>query len=185
MAVREMDIRSRLDKLKKQRKLVKFVTDIPGTVPQEGFILDVSDSWVLFHSVECFHLDGYCVIRIDDIATAESGKFAQTLKRFLRAEGIMNEVGIETRIQLDDLQTIMESIRKLRKNVSISCDYTKTDDFFIGAIVRVGRTSVTLREFETTGKWASGTTNVAYRTVSMITFDDEYTNVWSRQIRPM
>ena len=97
----------------------------------------------------------------------------------------MNEVGIETRIQLDDLQTIMESIRKLRKNVSISCDYTKTDDFFIGAIVRVGRTSVTLREFETTGKWASGTTNVAYRTVSMITFDDEYTNVWSRQIRPM
>ncbi|MCK5707060.1 MAG: hypothetical protein KAI43_05355 [Candidatus Aureabacteria bacterium] len=176
-----------LDKLKKL-KASKELANVYRKVPEEAggvsyYILDCSKELILGHYVDEFHLNGYAIFRLKDIKKIRCSKNDRYRNKILKKEGIWQKVGIDYSIDLSSWKTVLKILKKQGKNIQILGEEPEVDEFVIGKITKVNEKSVKVLYFDATGKWEKEPRVIPYSEITLILFEDEYVNIYSKYTR--
>lgn len=163
-------------------KIKRTVTE--GEANISGFILQMSKDFLLIQKEEEFFLNGYGIIKKDHFDAIRCNKFDKAFKRMLKAEGIFDsDYGIRNKLRLKDWKTIFEDLMKHDYHVIVECEDLEAPLFVIGPIKKVNKDSVSIQYYDPTGLLDKRPTNVKYKDITLVKFDDRYINVFKKYLR--
>ncbi|MFN0110700.1 MAG: hypothetical protein ACKVZH_17720 [Blastocatellia bacterium] len=178
-----------MDELKKKlssavsKKRLAFVERRNITAENShGFVLQVSDDLVLFQQASDFLIDGYAVIRLEDITSLRSGIYERFFEKMYRGEGVMAQIGELPAVDLSDWKSLLKSLKKIGQNVIIECENLDDGLFYIGKLVRVNQRSVEILHFDALGKWEEEPSTVRYDEITQVRFDEQYIKIFSKYL---
>jgi len=148
-----------------------------------GFILDSSDDFILLQNESDFLLDGYSIIRINDIEKIRYGKYEKYFEMMLEKEGIIKDIGIDDGIELQNPQSIFNSIKLKKLYVITECQKENDGRFIIGPIERSNKKSLEIRYFDATGYLEKKLTKLKFKDITTIQIDTRYLNYFSKYLR--
>lgn len=175
-----------LQKYLDKKEFVKiFRTFFDREYNLSGFILKMSKDFLLLHLVDDHLLDGYAILRQDDYDSIRCGPFEKTYKKILKSEGILDTTyGLDKNIDLASWEDILQDLKKYDYHIII--ENTKKDnlDFFIGPIKKAGKTTVSIHNYDATGKLDKKPTKIKLDKIKTITFGDRYSTIFRKYIKP-
>lgn len=148
-----------------------------------GFVLACSSELVLIHYVHDFHLDGYQVLRVSDISGIRHSASDRTMRKILRAEGILKQVGLNHSIDLQSWPSVFRKLKLIGGNIIVEGEEPEVEEFCIGKIIRINKKTLCIRHFDGTGKWDEAFSYCPYEQITSVKFDCEYINIFSRHLR--
>ena len=150
---------------------------------RKGYIVDYSTEFVLLQEVDDFLIDGYLIFPLKSIAELRFNNKDRYYDKMLRGEKLTEEVGVKYKIDLTSWQTIFQSLKDLGLNVIIKNEDPINDSFDIGPITEVDSTSVSIQYFNSMGFLDKEPTKISWNLITIINFDDRYTNTMSKYLR--
>ena len=145
-----------------------------------GFILAVSDNFLLIQESDEFRILGYQIFPIETIKHVRYNKNDKTYQRILKKEGLYNKIGLKHRIDLTDWKSIFKSIKKTGLTVISECEHPEINSFCIGEIKRINQKSISIRYFNAQGIYDKENTKNKFKNITKLSFDDHYANVFSK-----
>lgn len=178
---------SKFDKLKVaegEHKSVAIWSEVDGDESRfHGFVVGLSRKLVVLHELDEFHLDGYRVLRANDIVKVRMGKFEKTFDRVFGDLELENTIGRPEWLRFEDWRDLFRSLQPQDKCVSVESALHKVDVFSLGWIEKVGKRKLTLRSFSASAKWYSKPDRFFYEDITEATFDAEYNRVFGDFMR--
>jgi len=150
---------------------------------QYGFVVACSSELVLIYVVHDFHPDGYQILRISDITGVRHSASDRTVRKILRVEGILDQVGLKHPINLQSWPSALRNLKALGENVIVEGEETGVDKFLIGKIIRINKKAISMRHFDGTGKWDEELSYCPYEDITSVKFDCHYLKVFSRHLK--
>jgi len=168
----------------KHKDFVKiYRTGTDGAANISGFIIQMSDEFLLLQNEEEFFLNGYSIIRkerFDSIRMDETELFQ---RKILESEGIISlQHGLKEEINLASLSTIFSDLKKKDYYVIVECEDLEESTFTIGEISNSTRESVGIRYFAPDGVIEKEPTNIEFKDITLIKFDDRYTKLYRKYL---
>lgn len=125
-----------------------------------------------------FQIDGYKILRIKDITCIRSGKHERHSERILKEEGVFDCIHKPNIDDADSWSQMFSELMVLGKYIVVQCE--NFGDMYIGQVVEVAKTSLSMRYFDFFGIWNEETAKVLYKDITMVSFDDRYSTIISR-----
>ena len=149
-----------------------------------GFLLRVSEGFILIHEYDDFELNGYSIIRQDQFESIRSNKHDRARRKMMNREGTLEvDLGIRYEVVLEDWASIFKSLKKQNLSVIVECEEKKNAGFTIGPIEVVDKKSVSIRHFDAAGILAKEVTKIPFKDITIVRFDERYINVYSKYLR--
>lgn len=149
-----------------------------------GFILSMSKQFLFVQDTHDFMLDGFAIIRKDDFDSIRCNKNDKTQRKIFKAEGLLEKgFGFNKSIPLISWKDIIAAIKKYDYHIvieSINKDYL---DFHIGQVVKVSNKSVSIHNYDPTGKLDKIPTQIKYDTISVLRFGGRYETIFRKYLR--
>jgi hypothetical protein len=153
-------------------------------LPVSGFLLKVSKEFLLMQREADFRLDGYSIIPKPRFDSIRNNKFNKARKRILKKEGVTKrQYGIAHDIDLTDWRGIFKSLKKHDCHVIVECEDMEEPLFLIGPIKKINKKSVSVQNYDPTGLLDKKPSTVDYESITIIQFDERYTNVFRKYLR--
>lgn len=176
-----------LDKLEQLCALRRLVhlerPDIDEGADVKGFLLEAGEEWILVNEVSDFHLNGYCLVRRQDVESVRRGRYERILEAILRREGVRPVSRLDLPLRLDQTDELFLDLLSLEQNVIIEGELEEAEFFYIGRLVRAGRKSLSIHHFDASGHWDPIPSLVNYEHITRVTFGSEYISVFSKYTR--
>lgn len=148
-----------------------------------GFPLAVSARLVLLREVRDFDVDGFCVLRIADVASVRSGPAERFVERALRDSGELTGARPGRRaLPLAEWTDVFRALGTTGDVVCVECDATEADELLVGKVVGLSRGAVGLHQFDATAVWARSPTIVPFTAVRRVSFGTRHTRVLARYV---
>lgn len=148
-----------------------------------GFIIDYSESFIVFKEVDDFIVRGNLIIPIDSVVELRRNKNDMFVERIYKLEGITETINNENKIELKSWESIFKSIQKIGFNVIVKDEKPNEDSFDIGPIIKVTKTNVSIQYFNACGILEDEPTKIKWNQITLVHFDDIYTNIYSKYIK--
>jgi hypothetical protein len=174
--------RGRLSKVVGTKKMEHITRGYPSEPTCNGFVLGLGRDLVLLQQFHDFYPEGYTALRIADIKRVRSGERERFRETMFRGEGLMEQIGISYEVPLGDYRSLLAALYGRRQHVIVECEDRKTtanDEFFIGRIIDVRDETVSIRYFDSMGRWDEEPCVIDYEDVTKIQFDTPYINTKS------
>ena len=163
-------------------KIYRTVTD--GEANIFGFILEVSNQFLLIQNENDFTLDGYSIIKKNHFHSVRCNKLEKTTKRILKSEGITKaDYGINKVIGLDNWKSVFEDLKRNDCHVIVECEDLKEPLFLIGEIVKISKKSVNILYYDAEGVFDSKPTKVRFKDITLVKFDDRYSTIFRKYLK--
>jgi hypothetical protein len=151
-----------------------------------GFVVAVSDTFVVLHEIHDFHIDGYLIVPMSNIRGVRSGDSERVLEKVLAAEGAMDSLGLRHQIDLSDWRAMFRSLHRVGKNVIVEIyrirRQREEEQFIIGRVQGMSDKSLSILGFDALGQWETEPTIVNYQAIKWVQVDSEYINVFSKYV---
>ena len=143
--------------------------------------LSLSDKLFLAANEDDFIIDGFTVRRFQDVKKVEIKKDKCT--EIIKAEGILDKIDVPD-IDITDWHSAFDSLSKLDINIIVERESLGADDseFAIGKIVRVLRSKVIFKHFDSDGIWQDEYYEIPYSQITSVTFSSRYVEVFSKYV---
>lgn len=144
-------------------------------VAKYGFVLDISEEWLLLHSVDANYLqsDGYEAIRLCDITEVE--KDVSWIAQALTKLGL--QPVLQPDVLLLDLPGLLSSVNAHYPVLGIEREKTVPGVLDIGRIEKIRKKSVTLRELGWQATWYSSEARYLFSEITSVSFGTAYMNL--------
>lgn len=139
--------------------------------------LKVGQDLVLVQYLYDFLIDGYKILRIKDITAIRSGDQERFSEKILCDEGILNQIQTPL-VNVDNWGTVLRDVFALEKNIVVECE--NLGEFYIGRIVEVSKSTLSLLHFDPLGEWDDEPTQIIFKDISLVSFDDRYSSIMSK-----
>jgi hypothetical protein len=153
-----------------------------------GFPLAVGPAFALLRVLHDFDLDGYMVLPLDRITDVRSGVNERFLEHVTRDEGQLSSVWpplaapIWSDLPLNAWQDLFAALGATRQIIIVECETRDEDGFFIGPVVGVAEHAVGIHHFDATAVWDPAPSEVLFKAITCVRFDERYTNVYARYV---
>ena len=168
--------------LLKNKSVVTIVRNKPNLCNIHGYLLKASKDWLLVQNISEFHLNGYSILRRKDIKKIYYDEAEKFFEKILNKEGVSKKVIDKYKINLSSLFTIFGDLKKAKLTIIVECEEEKDDIFIIGKINRIDSDSVSLYHFDACGRWSKKPKVIKYSKITIIRFDEEYINVFTKYV---
>lgn len=158
----------------KMRHLFEVKRRLKNVGSITGFIVDYSDSLVLFHTLETdtFRLNGYTVVRKEDISGyrvfSKAEHWQVRAVRHFRLRP-MPPAGIS----VTSLSELLKSVAEHYPLITLHLERTKPDACFIGPLVSMTERTFTIEDLNSCGEW-SGPRRMKFSDVTRVDFGGGY-----------
>lgn len=158
----------------KMKHLFEVKRRLKNTGKTIGFVVDLSDSLVLFHALELdsFRLNGYTVIRREDISEYRVFTRAEYWQvravRHFRLKP-MRPAGVS----VSSLPELLKSVAERYPLITLHPEKTKPDDCFIGELASMTERTFTIEDLDSNGEW-SGPRRMKFSDVTRVDFGGGY-----------
>jgi hypothetical protein len=150
---------------------------------RNGYILGFSEKLILLHETDDFKVDGYAIIRMDQIKKVRFNKSDKYFDKMMIWEHLIEKVGIKYQIDLTNWQLAFKSLQNLGLSIIAECEAEDMDTFTIGPITKVGKKYIHITCFDVEGFFDDTPTSIDYESITRIAFDSDYLNVFSKYTR--
>jgi hypothetical protein len=149
-----------------------------------GFILSLSENFLLLQVDNAFILDNYTIIPKDHFYNVRCKKYDIKLKKIYKEEGLLDtQYGIQQSISLKNWQDIFVNLKKLDYHIIVECEDKEDPDFVIGPIKRVNKDSVSIQYYDPIGNLEDKLTNVKFKDITIVKFGDGYTTTFRKYLK--
>lgn len=148
-----------------------------------GYILDYSNDFILMQEESDFMLLGFWIFESSKITNFRYNKNDKYYDKILESEGLKNDLKIKTKVNLENWETIFISLKKAKKHIIVECENPKIDEFIIGEIINIKPKSVSILYFNAEGVLDKKPTEVKFKNITKVTFDDRYIDIFSKYLR--
>ena len=181
----KMNISNRIKYHHDHRQYCKILRQVGKDAVEKsnGYIVDYSDNFVLLQEAIDFDVDGFVAFPIQTISEILYNNNDKYYDKIMHLEGIVERIEKKHQINLTSWATILKSIKKLSLNVIIENEDPEDKTFDIGQIIKITKTAVYIRYFNARGIFDEDVTKISWNLISLVTFDDRYTNLYSKHLR--
>ena len=173
-----------LQKLIDKKDFVKIkMTFFGDDEDQSGFILAMSEHFLLIQNAKEFTLDGYTIITKYDFESIRCNEYDNVQKKILTGEGKLKDYGIKNPINLESWSTIIKNLKNLDFHVIIKNVRKKYLEFNIGPIVKLTNKKVKINNYDPTGKLDEKPTSIAFEDIRIIQFGDKYSTIFRKYLK--
>lgn len=148
------------------------------------FILDQSTHFLLLQIVIDFRLDGYAIISKYDFESIRCNKIDKTQKKILEAEGVLEQhYGIDTIINLDDWNTVLNDLKD--KDFHVIIENIRKDylEFNIGSIEKISSNKIRINNYDATGKLNKKPVSIKIKDIRIVKFGDTYSTIFRKYLK--
>jgi hypothetical protein len=166
-------------KLKKRVSIFRKFSD----TRVHGCVLNFSDDFVLVHQTVDFQLDGYAILPMNTLKKVRHIEYEDFYDSIMQKEGILNDLGMNYKIDLTNWRSIFNSIVKKGKFVTIECEDLPFKRFLLGKIENIKKKKVELFYVEADGIMEETITEQKYKEITFIRIDDRYTSLFQKYVK--
>lgn len=148
-----------------------------------GFVLGISESFILLQETDDFRILGYQVFPIDTIKNIRYNNYDKTYERILDKEGLLDKVDLKHKIDLTDWLSLCKSIKRTGLTVISECEHPDIQSFCIGDLKKINKKSIEIRYFNAEGIYDDENTSNRFKNITKLSFDDRYANVFSKHAK--
>ncbi len=145
-----------------------------------GFVLKTSDSLTLIAEEYDFEVDGYKIIRNEDIAVCQPTPSTRYGTRLMKKEGLTLDTEVASHIDITEWPTVLLDLKRMDEFVIVENE--AEGDLLIGPIRRRNKKSVTINYFDARGRW-TGPRTIRYEDITSVTFRSRYINIHRKYIK--
>lgn len=137
-----------------------------------GFVIDISDEWLLIHLVDgnFLQFNGYEALRLGDITKVEK----QTNWVVQARESLGLQPVLQPDVLLVDLPGLISSVNSHFPVLRIEREEIAPDTLYVGRVDKLRKKTVTLRELSTEAQWYSRDIRHRLEDITRVTFGDTY-----------
>lgn len=148
-----------------------------------GFILDISEKFILLQETDEFRILGYQIIPIKTVSHVRYNGNDKTYERILKEEGLLEQVKLKYKVDISNWSSIAEDLQKIEVCVISECEHPKIQSFCIGRIKKVNKKSISIHYFNAQGILDEKYTKNKFKNITKLSFDDHYANVFSKYVK--
>lgn len=145
------------------------------------FPLITSEKLFLSANEDDFLIDGFTVRRFCDVKNVElqNDKYVEIIK----CEGFFDDIKVPE-IDVTDWYNTFLSLSKMNINVIVEKENLNDNEceFAIGKIIKVLKTKVLFKDFDSDGIWQDDCFEIPYSQITSVTFASRYVNVFSKYV---
>jgi hypothetical protein len=145
-----------------------------------GYLLAVSPQLILLRYDYDFQIDGYTVVRRQDVTRLVRRDVDRFHERIESEEGMTDDMGPPRLIDVTDWRSALSSLQRVGCNVSLEHEPDLTYLYLVGKILNVGSRSVTMLGFDTLARWYDKPKRIPYRNITRICFENRYISLLSK-----
>lgn len=178
-------VKNRIETFSKEQKWCTLQRELGDAqiLSSSGYILNYSKDFVLLQESDDFRVAGCIIIPMGQIVKVRRNKNDQYYDKIMEWEGEKKNIGQKTKVNLESWKTIFKSFQKKKVNVIVECEHEDIDTFTIGPVKRVTEKSVSVLYFSAVGILDDEPSKLKYDTISKVSFNDRYIEVFSKYIR--
>ena len=164
----------------KSKALVQVQCRVEGPNEIDGFVLAVSDEWLLVRDVASLQPKGYYLLRRDTVHFIQSTVYLKFKQRVLRKEHLLKSSLQHPGIDLSDIAAILSWLQKERR-FAILWRATKDEWWSRHSLVcGVTPKNVLLRLFDGAGRWENQTFRWTLNKITAIRFDSHHLRMFEK-----
>ena len=150
-----------------------------------GFILGMSQGFLLLQLDYDFMFDGYAVIRKDDFDYVRHSSYERTQKKIFKAEGLIEKgYGFDKELPLLSWTEIIKTLKRYDFHIIIENLNKDYIDFWIGEIKRVTDKTVNIHNYNPDGQLDEKPKSIKLETISTLHFGDRYSTIFRKHLKP-
>ncbi len=165
---------------KKKYTLLTRKVGKTSTESSRGYILNISNEFILLQETDDFKVLGYNIFPLKQIVSLRHDDNDEFYDKIIKAEKESKKIGIKYAVNLSSWMTIFHSIKSRKLNVIIECENPDNYSFDIGPISEIKKTSVCIQYMNGRGIIDKEPTNINFKLITKIMFDDRYINTLSK-----
>ncbi|WP_370899979.1 hypothetical protein [Chryseobacterium gossypii] len=148
-----------------------------------GFILKMSDEFLMVQEVYDFIPNGIKIIPQERVLSIRNNSFDKFFKKILSEERLIKtDQKMVQNISLKDPESLFRSLKKQNFHCIIESS-KKKKKFSIGELSEVDDKSVTVKNYDPTGKIDKRPHKIPFKKIEMITFNDNYTLIFRKYLK--
>lgn len=145
----------------------------------QGFVLDCSETLLLLQYVYDFRLDGFMVLRREDITALKADDTNRFQQQLLVAEGVFAEVDFAFRAPIQSFDGFLAS-RPPEEIVIVEDENADPDIFLIGAVAHVGNGTAAIRHFTGVARLLEEPEEISTARITSCQTDTNYIRFYQR-----
>lgn len=149
--------------------------------PIEGFVVGLGRTWILLKQIYDFWDDGYVALRKKDISSARFGRVERFHMKIIKEELEIGREDLAAPISFGTTYQMFRDLAAANAILRIESEYLGWIE--IGRIKKVSSTAVFLQSVDVMGVWSRKGKWLPYREISIIGFDENYSNVLANHAR--
>lgn len=151
---------------------------------EQGFLLDFSDTLLLFQHVVDFHLEGYLLLRRVDITELKSTHTDQFQRELLNAEGVLDQIAFDFRAPIESFEVFLQSCGK-NEIVIVEDERADSPEFLLGSVERIGEGSVYMNVLSGTACWEKASYPLLLERITSCKIASNYIRFYERHLNRM
>lgn len=149
-----------------------------------GFVLEMSNDFILIQDTYDFMFDGYAIIRKDDFDKIRHSSYEQTQRKIYKAEGLLTEgYGFDRCLPLTNWADIFRALKEYDLHVIIENIKEDYLDFWIGEIANVTNENVEIHNYDPNGILYEEPNAISFDSISILKFGDSYSTTFRKYIK--
>jgi len=145
-----------------------------------GFVLKTSSKLTLIANEDDFLIDGYKIIRNDDIVLCRPTPTSRYSTHLMKKEGVLADSGIASLVDISSWHSLLGDLKRLEEYVIVEDE--QSEEFLIGPIRRLNKMSVTIDYFDGCGKWQKPRI-IRYENITCVSFRSRYLDIHKKYIK--
>lgn len=149
-----------------------------------GFILKATDKFLMMEEAFDFALKGISIIPFEIVKSIPEKKIDKTRKKIFLEENLLKfDEKIIANTNIDNYKKLFKSIKKQNLHCIVESRKNKKDIFSIGEILGVSEKSVTIKNYDASGKIKKKPDVILFKNIVVINFNDHYSKTFRKYIK--
>lgn len=149
-----------------------------------GFLIGMSNNFLFMQLDIDFALDGFAIIKKNDINKIRHSSYERTQRKIFKAEGLLEHAyGFNKSLPLKNWEVIFKTLKDYDFHVIIENINNDNLDFWIGQIIKVTDKTVTIHNYDPNGQLDEKPKSIKYSTIYNLKFGDNYSTTFRKYLR--
>ena len=172
----------KLETYRRRKSLVTIRRDDIDENALDGFILGFSAKFILLAKVYDFIMDGWLVLNRKFVTGVKSTQSDRYCKSILKHENALASIHPDLSIDLSDYPSLFSSLKRAHAFIIVENERPGANEFLIGPIARINKSSVSIRYFDACGKWIEGSHRISFDAITCVQFGCNYIKIHRKYI---